>query len=72
MLTDTTNPYTGFDKIVYNWDNEPWRDLQGYYNLSEFGFDEPLSTYHDKFKNNSNSEIVYSKGETVLRQLRYF
>jgi len=65
------NPYTGLERVVYPWVPEKWANVDGYYQYAIEGFDEPLNTYHDRFREDATSGLVYSKGEAVLRQLQY-
>jgi hypothetical protein len=65
------NPYRGLDRMVYPWVQEKWANLENYYQLAIEGFDEPLTTYHDRFREDGTSGLVYWKGEAVLRQLQY-
>lgn len=67
-----SNPFVGLDKIVYHWRNEQWEEVTGYYQLATSGYDEPLCTYHDHFRTAANAGLVYSKGDLILKQLRYF
>ena len=57
--------------LVYPWDFSEWRNIYPYYQLAIIGYDEPLDTYHDRFREGRTASLVYSKGEAVVRQLQY-
>lgn len=65
-----TSPYDGVRDLVYPWDNSPWRDIQGYYDLAVDDYDEPLTTFHDWYREGATSSLVYFKGEAVVRMLQ--
>lgn len=68
---NTENGYTGLDRVVYPWDASRWRDIYSYYQLAVTGYDEPLDIFHDHFREDYTSSLVYYKGEAVARQLQY-
>ncbi len=65
------NPYTGLDRVVYPWNRKRWANTEGAYDLAISGYDEPLSTFHDWFREPSTAGLVYSRGEAVLRMVQY-
>jgi len=65
-----TNPYQGLERIVYPWTPRPWAHAEAFYNLAENGYDEPLSTWHDHFREGATAGTVYYSGETTLRMLQ--
>lgn len=70
-LAQTTNPYTGLDRLIYPWWYAPnYRNVENYYRLAVRGLEEPLSTYHDRFRDEQSSALVYNKGEGILRMLQ--
>ncbi|MEO5930909.1 MAG: M1 family metallopeptidase, partial [Candidatus Kapaibacterium sp.] len=66
-----SNPYTGLNRIVYPWTPGRWANVEEAYRQAAEGFDEPLNTYHDRFREDATSGLVYSKGEAVLRMVQY-
>ncbi|MCB0710845.1 MAG: M1 family metallopeptidase [Ignavibacteriae bacterium] len=58
-------------RVVYPLDHARWREVYPYCQLSVVGYDEPLNTYHDRFREPTTASLVYSKGEAVVRQLQY-
>ncbi|MBS1912884.1 MAG: M1 family metallopeptidase [Bacteroidetes bacterium] len=65
------NPYHGLDRMVYPWIQEKWANTERAYELAVAGLDEPLDTYHDRFRDDGNAGLVYSRGESVLRMVQY-
>ncbi len=65
------NPYEGLEKIVYPWVGSSWTDARSYYQLAIAGYDEPLDTYHDWFREDLTSGLVYYKGMAVVRMMQY-
>lgn len=68
---NTENRYTGLNRIVYPWDQSRWRNIFPFYELGVVGYDEPLNTFHDHFREDGTGSLPYSKGEAVARQLQY-
>lgn len=64
------NPYTGLERIVRPWSRAPWAHAGAFYNLAEDDHDEPLSTWHDHFREGATAGTVYSSGEATLRMLQ--
>ncbi len=58
-------------RLVYPFDPARWREIYPYYQLAVVGYDEPLNTFHDRFRESATASLVYSKGEAVVRQLQY-
>lgn len=65
------NPYQGLDRVVYPWVTGRWMNLDNVYELGIQGYDEPLNTFHDRFRENTTSGLVYWKGEAVMLMLQY-
>lgn len=65
------NPYQGLDHMVYPWNRGRWANAQEYYELAIAGYDEPLNTFHDRFREHGTGSLPYNKGEAVLKMLQY-
>ncbi len=63
------NPYRGLDSAIYPWVEAPERNVYDYLLLATYGYSEPLSTYHDWFRESVTAGLVYFKGEAVLHML---
>ncbi len=67
----TGNPYQGLDRIVYPSEQKRWLNTESAYSLAIMGYDEPISTYHDRFREPITGSLPYWRGEAVLRMVQY-
>lgn len=65
------NPNTGLARIVYPWFRSPWQYSERCYRLALGGYDQPLNTFADRYPDQATAQLVYNKGEAVLRMLQY-